>query len=138
MSTVKLYQVAMDSDIQSKTFQLGGGKSLTLANGTILDEGHEIVKKFPSYCILVGEKVVEGGPELLAEAPIAPAEPEVPEVPVVPEAPVDAKPEAIVPEQDAEPEVIAPEPEAPVVPEVKPEAKPAAKADTKPAAPAKK
>jgi len=115
---VKQYQVMMDADIQTKSFAMGGGATLTIANGTILDEGHELVKKFPSYVVLIGEKLVDDEPA----APVAPeSEVIAPEPELLNEDPI----------ADAAPEVIVPEPAAPVAPVVT--VKPAAKAEVKPA-----
>lgn len=82
--TVKQYQLILPPHVESKTFSVGGGASVTIKNGTILDEDHMIVKKFKSYVTYIGEKLADA--EVLNEDPVESA---VVEADPVVETPVD-------------------------------------------------
>lgn len=58
MAVVKQYQVDLHGP-ETKTFHLGGGRTLSIKHGAILDETHEIVKKFSSYVRHIGERLEE-------------------------------------------------------------------------------
>jgi len=102
MPVVRKYQLNLG--IESKEFYLGNQQYLTVKDGTIVDENHVLVKKFPSHCVFIGEASVD----TLNEEPVAEAV-VVPEV----EAPAEIVPEVaeieitpILVESEAAPEVV--------------------------------
>ena len=65
------YRVNLNG-LERKNFSLGSGKNLTLMDGTLLTEGHEFIKLFPTFVKEVVD--VEAPKQLLVEEPIETAE----------------------------------------------------------------